>query len=127
MGYFKLDKSILRNTQRAISLELLDANKQGAYISAILPCQIVGFRRFAVGAQQHFHIVQLFHLLVVDGDEAQLRQALALHAVVHNVAQAVELVALGQFLFGLADGSGHAETETTAAVNLYRHTFSGGR
>ena len=63
-------------------------------------------------------MMQMSHLLVVDGDESHLPQALTLHAVVHDVAQTIELGALGQFLLGLPDSCRHAKAETTAFVNL---------
>ena len=88
---------------------------------AVLLRQLVGLRRFAVSSQEHLDVVELAHLVVVDGDESELCQAVALHAVVHNVAQAVELVALGQFFLCLADGCRHTEAKSAAAVYLYLH------
>ena len=69
--------------------------------------------------QQHLHPVQLFHLLVVDGDEAQLLEPFTFHTVVHYVAQAVECLSCCQFLFRFLYGSGHSEAESAAVVNLY--------
>lgn len=81
--------------------------------------QLVSLRRLAVGAQQHLDTVQPPQVVVVDGHQPHLLQAVALHAVMHNVAQAVERVALGQLFLGLLDGRGHAEAEAAAVVNLY--------
>ena len=55
---------------------------------------------------------------MVDGNESQLAQPFTLHAVVHDVAQAVERSPLLQLLFSFLDGRGHAKTEATAVVNL---------
>lgn len=43
-----------------------------------------------MSTQQHLGVVQLVELLVVDGDESLPVQAFHLHAVVHDVAQAIE-------------------------------------
>ena len=83
--------------------------------------QLVGLRGFAMGTQQHLDIVQLAHLLVVDGDETHVAQALALHAVMDDVAKAIEGAATGELLLGLLYGGGHAEAETAAVVNLDLH------
>ena len=72
-----------------------------------------------MGPQQHLDVVQPGHLSVVDGDEPHLAQALTLHAVVHDVAQAVERTPLGQLLLGFLNGSSHAEAEAAAVVYLY--------
>ena len=81
--------------------------------------RVVGFGRFAVGAQQDFGVVQAGKLFVVDGDEAHGLEAFHLAAVVHDVTQAVERAALAQFFLGLAYGVDHAEAESGAAVYLY--------
>ena len=85
----------------------------------VLACQLVGLRGFAMCAQQHLDIVQLGHFVVIDGYQSHVTQAFALHAVMHDIAQAIELIATGQFLLGLLYGRGHAKAEATAAVNLY--------
>mgnify|MGYP007070224369 CR=1 FL=1 len=82
-------------------------------------CQQVSLWRFAVSAQQHLGIVQPAQVVVVDGDESHVAQPFALHAVVHDVAQAIECIALGQFLLSFLDGSGHSETEAAADVDFY--------
>ena len=60
--------------------------------------------------------MQLAHLVVVNGDEPHLTQALALHTIVNNIAEAIELIALGQLFLCFLDGGGHSETETTAGM-----------
>ena len=91
----------------------------------VLTGQLIGLRRLTVCAEQHLHIMQMAQLLMVDGNESHPFQPLTLHAVVHDVTQTVERGALGQFLLGLADGSGHSEAETTAIVYFYlQHSLS---
>ena len=76
-----------------------------------------------MGPQQHAGVVELGKLFVVDGDEALLMESLHLHTVVDNVAEAIELAGMGQFLLSLLDGSGDAEAEAAAVVylNFYVH------
>jgi len=83
--------------------------------------QFIGLRRFTMSAQKDLHIVQLPHLIVLDGDQSHLAQPVTLHAVMHNVAQTIEFIAFGEFFFGLSDGGCHTETETTATIYLYHH------
>ena len=71
-----------------------------------------------MGAQQDVGVAEPRELVVVDGDEAQLPQALHLAAVVHDVAQAVEGTPLLQLFLGLADGARDAKAEAGAGVNL---------
>ena len=73
--------------------------------------------------EQHFHVMQLFEVFVVDGDKSLAVQTLHLHPVVHNVAQAIKCLACGQFFFSFLDGSGHAKAETTATVYLYLYHY----
>ena len=68
--------------------------------------------------QQHLGMMQLAQLVVVDGDESHLAQSLTLHTVMYDIAQAIELVALGQFLLSFLDGGGHSEAEATAFVDF---------
>ena len=71
----------------------------------------VGGWRFAVCTQQHLGVVNVAHLLVVDGHESHLLKAVALLAVVYDVAQTIELSLFGELLFCLSDGSRHTEAE----------------
>ena len=75
----------------------------------------------SMSAQQHLHIVKLAHLLVVDGDESHLAQTIALHAVMHDIAKAIEGAPLCQLFLGFLDGGGYSEAEATAFIdfNLY--------
>ena len=82
---------------------------------------LVGFGRFAMGTEQDLHVVELLELVVVDGDESEFLQALALHAVVHDVAKAIKGGAICQLFFGLADGGGDPKTESAATVDFYLH------
>ena len=87
--------------------------------------QFVGLRWFTMSTQQHLHIMQFTHLLMINGDESHLSQALTLHAVMHNIAQTIEFLALSQFLLCFLNGRGHAKTETTAVIYLYlNHYYS---
>ena len=42
-----------------------------------------------MGSQQYLDVMELAHLLVVDGNKSHLSQSLALHAIMYNVAQAI--------------------------------------
>ena len=101
-------------------LQLKHHGACGIYnLNVVLLCELVCLRRLAVGAQQHFRIVQLIHIFMVDGYEPQIVEPFAFHAVVHDVAEAIERVALCQFFFCLPDGGGHAETEAATTVDFY--------
>ena len=79
---------------RVVVVLLLDALLQAEHhrtsgiddFDVVLACQFVGGRWFAMGAEQHLHVVQLGKLLVVDGDEAHLLQTFAFLTVVYDVA-----------------------------------------
>ena len=79
----------------------------------------VGFGRFAVGSQQYFHVVQLFELLVVYGDEPFGFESFHLVAVVYDVAEAVESSGAVEFFFGFADSRDYTEAETRMFVYFY--------
>ena len=85
----------------------------------ILPGNLISLGRLAIGTEQHLCVVQLTQLLVVDGDKSLLVQTLHLHAVVHDVTQAIEFAAFCQLFLGLADGSGDAKAEAAAVVYFY--------
>ncbi len=76
-----------------------------------------------MGTEQHLHTVKLLHLLMVDGDESRLMQALHLHTIMHNITQAVKCTALFQLFFSFLDGSGYAEAETTTIIYFYLHVL----
>ena len=78
--------------------------------------ELVGLRGFAMGTQQHLHIVELAHLLMIDGDEPHLAEAFTLHTIVHDITETIELGSLGQFFFGLLNSGGHPEAEATAFI-----------
>ena len=104
---------------------LLDVEHHGAggidELYVVLAGRGVGLGRLAVGTKQHAHVVEPTELLVVDGNEAETTQTLALLAVVDDVAQRIEGDALAEFLFGLTDGGGDTKAEAAAFVNLYGH------
>lgn len=79
----------------------------------------VGFGRFAVGSQQYFHVVQLFELLVVYGDEPFGFESFHFVAVVYDVAEAVEPSGAVEFFFGFADSRDYTEAETRMFVYFY--------
>ena len=72
-----------------------------------------------MGTEQHLGVVELFQLLVVDGDEAVVVKPFHLHAVVNDVAETVERLARSQFFFRFADGCSHAEAEAAAGIYFY--------
>jgi hypothetical protein len=74
-----------------------------------------------MGTQKHLHIVQMLQIVVIDSDESHALKSLTLHPVVHDITQTVESGSLRQFFLGFADGSGHTETESTAAIYFYLH------
>jgi hypothetical protein len=61
-------------------------------------------------------MMELSHLVVIDGHQSHAPQPFALHSVVHNVTQTIERLALAQFFLGFLDGGGHPETEAAAIV-----------
>ena len=63
------------------------------YLDMVLRRPLISLRRFAVGPEQHGGIVQVGHLLMVEGDEPHPAQSLAFHPVVHDIAQTIELFA----------------------------------
>ena len=86
---------------------------------------LIGLGRFAMGAQQHLHVMQAFQLLVGDSLKAAACQTIYLGSVVHDVAQAIQVPTLVKFLLGLADGCCHSEAESRPVVNLDdRHVLS---
>ena len=80
--------------------------------------ELVGLRGLSVGTQQHLHIVEVAHVIMVDGDESHFPETITLHTVVHDIAEAVECLTLCQFFLGFLDGGGHTKAETTAVVNF---------
>ena len=78
-----------------------------------------------MSTEQNFGIVDVLQLLVVDCHQAHLPEAVALLAVMHNVAQAIEPFLLCQLLLRLADGPRHAKAEARTLVNFYLHACKG--
>ena len=71
-----------------------------------------------MSTKENLYVMQLAHLVVIDGNESHLTQALALHTIMNNIAEAIELIALGQLFLCFLDGGGHSEAETTAVVDF---------
>ena len=92
-------------------------------LDVVTACQLIGLGRFAVGAEEHLDVVEFAEFVMVDGDESHFTEAFALHAVVYDVAEAVECTAVGQFFFGLGDGGGHPEAEATAVIDFDLNHF----
>lgn len=65
-----------------------------------------------MGSEQHFNIVQLFQLVMIDGYQSTCMEPFHFHSVVHNVTQTIKRGALGQFLLRLLYGGGDTETKT---------------
>ena len=78
----------------------------------------VGFGRFAMRTKQHIHIVEFLQLLMGDGLQPLLLEAFHLVAIVHNVAQAVEVACVCQLLLCHIDGARHAKAESRILVNF---------
>ena len=104
---------------------LLELKHHGAggidNLDVVTSGELIGLRGFAMGAQQHLHIVELAHLFVVDGDEPHRAEAFTLHAVVDDIAETIEFGTLGKFFLGLFNGGGHSEAEATAFIDFYYH------
>ena len=114
--------------KRAVVLRLdalleLEHHRTGGIddLDVVLAGQFIGLRGFTMGTQQHLDMVKLAHVVVVDGDESHLTQALALHAVVHDIAETIEGLALCELFLGFLNGGGHSETEATAFINFNNH------
>ena len=85
----------------------------------VLAGEFISLWGLSMGPQQHLDIVELAHLVVVDGDESHLTEALTLHTIMHNITEAVEFRPFGELFLGLLDGGGHSEAEATAFVYFY--------
>lgn len=87
---------------RLLVVDLLDAFLQLQHygtggiddLDVVLLGQLIGRRRLAMSTEQDFGTMNAGHLRVVDGLEALLFEAVDLLAVVHDVAQTVEVVGL---------------------------------
>lgn len=82
---------------------------------------VVGGGGLAVGTEQDVAVVELVELVVVNGLQAHVLQTVALGAVVYDIAEAVELLTVFEFVFRLAYGAGHSEAETASFVNFNNH------
>ena len=69
--------------------------------------------------QQYLRIMQLLEVVMVDGNQSHLSQSFTLHSVMNDIAQAIQRATFRQFLFRLAYGRGHTETEARPCVYLY--------
>ena len=72
-----------------------------------------------MGTQQYLHVMQLAHIVVVDGDQSHLSQTFTLHSVVYDITEAVEGLALCQFFLGFLYGGGDSEAEATTFIDFY--------
>ena len=93
-------------------------------LDVVAPGNLVGLRRFTMGAEEHCGVAQPAVFFVVDGVQSQSVEAVTLLAVMYDVAQAVESGAFVQFFLCLADGGGVAKAKPGVVVNIYSH---GGR
>ena len=64
-----------------------------------------------MSTEQYLDVMKTGKFFVVDGDKSHLLETLAFLAIVHDVTQAIERIALCQFFFRFLDGGGHSETE----------------
>ena len=102
-----------------LAIDQMQEKLEGVDFDVVLGGDSVGFGRFAVGSQQYFHVVQLFELLVVYGDEPFGFESFHLVAVVYDVAEAVESSGAVEFFFGFADSRDYTEAETRMFVYFY--------
>ena len=92
-------------------------------LDIVLTGKLVSLRGLTVGTQQHLHIMQLAHIVVVDRDQSHLAQAFALHTIVDDITETIEGLALCKFLLSFLNGGGHTEAETTAFIDFYLYHF----
>ena len=117
-NYLRIGRRVVLSLDAALQSQHHGARSVD-YLYVVLLRQSVSLGRFAVSTQQHLHVVQAAQIVVIDSDESLLVQSLHLHTVVHDVAEAVELVALGKFLLSLLYGGSDSEAEATALVYFY--------
>ncbi len=79
MGYLKLDKSILKNTQRAIPLEILDANRLGGFMGmSVTGCNTRKYHGLLVapiksfGGSNHVLLSSLDESVIIGGVEFRI-------------------------------------------------------
>ena len=58
-------------------------------LDVVLTGELVGLRGLTVGTQQHLHVVQLAHIIVIDGDQSHLAQTITLHTIVDDITKTV--------------------------------------
>lgn len=88
------------------------------YFYAVTTSQLISLWWLAMRTEQHLHILQFFHVVMVDGDKPLVVQALHLHAVMDDVAKAIEARALGKLLLRLTYCGSDSEAEATTLVYL---------
>ena len=62
-----------------------------------------------------------------DGYQSTLFQPVTFYSVVHDVAEAVKFISVGEFLFSLLYGSRHTEAEAAAGIYFYCHNEKSSR
>ena len=81
-------------------------------LNIVLAGQRIRLWRFTMRTQQHLRIMQLLEVVMINGNQTHLSQSFTLHPVMNDIAQTVQRTTFRQFLFRLAYGRGHTETET---------------
>ena len=58
-------------------------------LDVVLTGELIGLRGFAMGTQQYLDIMQLAHIIVIDGDQSHLAQTITLHTIVDDITKTV--------------------------------------
>ena len=78
---------------------------------SVLVGDMVRFRRLAVRAEQHLHVVEAVQVVVGDGYKPFVLQSVNFVGIVHDIAEAVELSAFVELLLRFSDGCDHTWAE----------------
>lgn len=71
-----------------------------------------------MSTKQHFGILKIAELVVVDCCQSPLIKAFHLYPIVNDVAKAIEGARLFELLLCFLYGSGHSKAETAALINF---------
>ena len=88
------------------------------HLDFVILGHLISRRRLAVRTEQNFAVFQLGEINMVDGIQSQLLQAFNLKAVMHNIAEAIELVVSAKLTFRAPYGLHNAEAKARTAVDF---------
>lgn len=117
MGYFKLEKSILKNTQRAMSLELLDANKHGAFMGmSVTGCNTRKYHGLLVAPIKNFGNSN--HVLLSSLDESVILGGVEFRLGMHQYGDDNYMPSGNKYLYSLTNDKVPCLTYRVANVVL---------